>query len=61
MLLGERLRDIVTNVLDSDIVVSEFKLQLRHCVHFWSNKFEKDTNSLIFASYGLNGTNSVLL
>ena len=25
------------NVLESDIVVSEFKLQLRYYIHFWTN------------------------
>ena len=27
--------DIVTNVLDSDIVISQFELQLLYYVHFW--------------------------
>ena len=30
----ESLRSVVANVLDRDIVISEFKLQSRHDVHF---------------------------
>ena len=30
---------VVVNVLDSEIVVSEFELQSRYCIHF-----EKDVN-----------------
>ena len=35
------------NVLDSDIVVSKFKLQLGYYVHFWTNTLGKGMNSLI--------------
>ena len=34
-------------VLDYDIVVNQFELQLPHCVHFWTKTLEKCMNSLI--------------
>ena len=36
---------ITANVLDYDIVVSEFELQSRYCVHFLTNTLEKCMNS----------------
>ena len=33
---------VVANVLDCDIVVSKFKLQLHHYIHFRTNTLEKD-------------------
>ena len=35
------------NVLDFEMVVSEFELQLRYNVHFWTNAPEKGMNPLI--------------
>ena len=37
----------MANVLDGDIVVSEFQLHLRYNDHFQVNNFEKDMNILI--------------
>ena len=37
----------VTNVPDCDIVVSEFKLQLRFCVHSRTYTFDKGMNCLL--------------
>ena len=37
----------VVNVLDCDIVVSEFQIQSRFCVHFRTNALRKDMNSII--------------
>ena len=42
------------DVLNYDIVLSKFKLQLHYYVHFWTNALEKGMNSFIPASYGLN-------
>ena len=39
----------VANVLNCNIVVSEIELQLRYCVHFWTNtsyKSNRTTNVL---------------
>ena len=41
------------NIMDSDIVVSEFELQLRYCIHFWTNALLKGMNPL---SYGIKGS-----
>ena len=45
--LGGRPRGIVTNILDCDIVVSEFKLQSRNYVNFFTNNLEKGSKLLI--------------
>ena len=37
----------MVNVLDCNILVSEFELQLRYYVHFRTNTLGKDVNSLI--------------
>ena len=37
-------RGVVANELDSDIIVSEFELQLRCYAHFWTNTFEESMN-----------------
>ena len=47
---------VTVNVLDCNIVVSEFEHQSGCCVHF-----EKGTNSLTAASYESNRTTTVLL
>ena len=36
------------NVLDSDMVVYRFKLQLHHYIHFQTNTLGKGMNALIF-------------
>ena len=38
---------VVANVLDYDIVVSKFKLQLHYYSQFWTDTFEKDIISFI--------------
>ena len=43
---------IVANVLDCNIVVSEFKLQWCYYVHFWTNTSEKSMNLLISPAMG---------
>ena len=45
---------VVANVLDYNIVVSEFKHQLHYYVHF-------QTNISLYAHYMLNSTTTVLL
>ena len=59
--LGERGRlspyVVVANVLDCDIIVSEFEIQSCYYVYFWMNKLRKGTYSL---SFGLNSMNNIL-
>ena len=43
---------VVANILDYDIVVCEFKLQLRYYFHFRTNTFEKGMNSFIHPAMG---------
>ena len=38
-------RSVVINMVDCDIVKSEFKLQSHHYIHFWTNTFEKSHES----------------
>ena len=52
------LHSIVTNVLDCNIIVNEFKLQLPYYVYFWTNTLGKGMNFLILTSYRLNSTTS---
>ena len=40
------LQGVVANILDSDIVVSELEIWSRYYVHFRTNTFLKDMNSL---------------
>ena len=42
------LRGVMVKVLDSEIVVSEFKLQSRYYVHFRTNTLGQSMNPLIF-------------
>ena len=60
----DRLRSphaIAANMMDSDIVVSRFKLQSHYYIPFWTNTLGKGINSLIYSSYWLNSTTTVLL
>ena len=43
---------VVSKVLDWDIVVSEFKLQLHYYVHFLTNTLGKRISSLIHPAIG---------
>ena len=45
-------RGLVINVLDCDIVVSEFELQSRNHVHFRTCSFGKGMNPLIPSTVG---------
>ena len=54
-------RVVMVKALDYEILVSEFVLQSRYYIHFQSNILGKDMNPLIFPSYGLNPTTTVLL
>ena len=49
---------VVVNELDSDIVVSEFKLKLRYYFHFQTYTLGKAMKSL---SYVLTSTSTILL
>ena len=33
---------VVVNMLDCNIVVSEFEFKLRYYIHFWTNTLKKD-------------------
>ena len=54
------LHGVVANVMDCDIVVSDFDLQSCCYVHFRTNTLGKGMNSLI-PNYGLNNTITILL
>ena len=56
-----RPRGVVANVLDYDIIVSEFKLHSRDYIHFWANTLGEGRNLSPTPGYGLNITNTVLL
>ena len=60
LLTGEFWWGVVVNVLDCDIVVSEFELQSRYHVHIRINALGKDMNPFI-PSGGLNTTRAVIL
>ena len=47
-----RSRGVMVKVMDYGIVVSEFKLQSRHYVHFRANSLEKGMNPLILPAIG---------
>ena len=59
--LGVIPHGVVDNVLDCDIIVSEFKLPSNSYIHFWTNALVKDMNLIIFPCYGLNNTTITLL
>ena len=48
------------NVLNCDIVVSEFEIYLSYYVNFWINTLRNGVNSIVIASCGLNSTTTVL-
>ena len=52
---------IVANVLNCNIIVSEFKLKSQNHIDFWTNTLEKGMNFLIHSNYELNSTTPVLL
>ena len=52
-------RGIVANVLDCDIVVSEFEHHSPYYVHFRTNTLGEGVNPLITPSYGLNSVTTV--
>ena len=54
-------RGLVANVLDSSIVVSEFGLQSRYCVHFRTNTLGKRYELPYPTRYVLNRTAAFLL
>ena len=58
MNLKEKLRLVprsqVADELNSDIVISEFELQSRYCVHYPANTLGKDMNTSIPANNKLN-------
>ena len=60
---GGSSRGIVANMLNCNIVLSEFELQLCYYIHFQTNTLRKGMNSLIIPtpSYGLYSTTTVLL
>ena len=55
--IGKNPHGVMVNMLDCNIVVSEFELYLYYHVHFQTNPFEK----LLCLSYRLKSTTTVLL
>ena len=52
----------MVNMLDYDIVISEFELHSRYYVQLWTNTLEKGMNLIIpDTSYGLSCLTTVLL
>ena len=56
-----RLRVVEANVLNRDILVSEFELQSCYYIHFRTNIHGKGMNLLFPLSYGLNSSTTVIL
>ena len=53
---------LLAKVLDCNILVSDFKLQLCNYIHFWTNNFGKNRNTYTHSlSDGLNSTTPVFL
>ena len=50
--IAESLYCIMANVLDCDIVVSEFELQVCYYIHVWTNTLGKGMNPLILLVVG---------
>ena len=49
---GESPRGVVDNVLDCEIILSEFELHSRYYVHFWANTLGNNVNSYISLALG---------
>ena len=58
--IGKSLRDIVANLQDCHIVVSEIEHQSRYYVHFQNNTHGKSIKTLLSSSYDLKNA-SILL
>ena len=52
---------LMVNVLDNDVKICEFKLQLNYYVHFWTNTVGKGMNPSYPLSYGLNSITAAIL
>ena len=52
---------VVANILESDIIISEFKLQLHYYIHFHTDTTWKGIEPLYSPSYGLNNIITALL
>ena len=50
--MNEIRRVVAADMLNNEFVVSEFELQLRYCVHFWTNSLRKGRNFLIPPAIG---------
>ena len=51
----------VVNVLDCNIIVSKFEIQLYYYVHFQINTLRKCLNLLILPNFRLNSGNTIIL
>ena len=58
---GGNSHGIVAYILDYDIVVNEFKLQLCYNVHYLFNTLRKGVSSIILPTNRLNSTITVFL
>ena len=45
-----RIRDVVANILDRDIIVSKFKFQAHDCVYNQTNTLGEGMNSFILSA-----------
>ena len=52
LIAGENSRDVVANVLNSDIQVSEFEMKSNSYVHSWTNTPESGKNPVIHLTLG---------
>ena len=59
--MGGSPHGVVANMLDCNIIVSEFKLQLHYYVYFQTNTLGEGMKLLILPSYSLKSTTTVLL
>ena len=60
MTIGNCSRGVMVKAMDCKFVVSEFKLQSRYSIHFWTNTLAEKYEPLYPPSYGLNSTTTVL-
>ena len=61
MMFKKATSGVVAKVLGCNILVNEFKLQLRHYVRFPTNTIGKAMTLILSPIYGLNNTTAVIL
>ncbi len=53
---GVSFRGVMAKVLDFNMIVSDFQLQLHNYVHFWTNTFGKEIETPLSSIHGLNSS-----